>query len=229
MLKKILIVILVLVAGFLAYATTRPDSYKVERSTKIDAPGAVVFGELEDLKAWAAWSPWEAKDPQMKKTYEGPPSGVGAGYAWQGNDKVGEGKMTIVASQPPTQIQYRLEFVKPFAAVSTTSFNLTPDGDKATTVIWSMEGTNNLVGKIFGVFMNMDKMVGDDFDKGLAGLKQVAEVKAKQEAAAKAQAAAVAAKAQADAAAVLAAKAQAEAAAAELAASESKTKGKKKH
>jgi Polyketide cyclase / dehydrase and lipid transport len=232
MFKRILIVVVVLIAGFVAFAATRPGSYRVERSAKIDAPAALVFAQLEDLKAWSAWSPWEGKDPLMKKTFEGPAKGVGAGYAWQGNDKVGEGKMTITDSRPPSELKLRLEFIKPFAAVATTELTVQPESAGVSNVTWAMEGTNNLIAKMFGLFMNMDTMIGNDFDKGLAGLKQVAETEARKQ-----EAAAAAAKAAADSAAAAAAekaKAEAEATAAAAAAAEkakeaeAKKKGKRK-
>ena len=153
---------------FLFYASTRPDTYRVERSTKIEAPATVVFSQLEDFKAWGTWSPWDKLDPAMKKTYAGPPKGVGAIYSWEGNKKVGKGRMAITDAKPPTSIAYRLEFIEPFAAVANTSFKLAPEGDKATNVTWAMEGTNNLIGKAWGVFMNMDKAIGADFEKGLS-------------------------------------------------------------
>jgi hypothetical protein len=230
MLKKMLIVLVVIVAGFVAFAATRPGTYRVERSAKIDAPAAVVFAQLDDFKAWPAWSPWEGKDPQMKKMFEGPAHGVGAGYAWQGNDKVGEGKMSVTDSQAPTDLKLRLEFIKPFEAVANTEFALSPQGAAAVDVKWSMEGTNNLIAKMFGVFMNMDKMIGDDFEKGLGSLKQVSETEAKRQAAV-----AAATKAAADAAAAAAAEkakadeaAAAAAAEAEKEADAKKGKGKKK-
>jgi hypothetical protein len=205
MFKKILLVLVVLVGGFFIYASRRPDTYRVERSTKIEAPATVVFSQLEDFKAWGAWSPWDKLDPAIKKTYAGPPKGVGAIYSWEGNKKVGKGRMAITDSKPPTSIAYRLEFIEPFAAVANTSFKLAPEGDKATTATWAMEGTNNLIGKAWGVFMNMDKAIGADFEKGLSGLKTVSESEAKKQA----DAAVVAAKAEAEAAAAAAAKAQA--------------------
>jgi len=200
-LKKVLVVLVVIVVGVIAFAATRPDSYRVERSQKIQAPAAVVFAQLDDFKAWQAWSPWEKRDPNMKKTYEGPARGAGASYAWQGNDKVGEGKMTITDATAPTAISYRLEFIKPFASVAATTFTLQPDGDKAANVTWAMSGDNNLIGKVFGVFMNMDKMIGGDFETGLAGLKSVSEAEAAKAEAAAAAAEAAKAQAQAQAAA----------------------------
>jgi hypothetical protein len=231
MFKRILIVVVVIIAGFVAFAATRPGSYRVERSIKIDAPAPVVFAQLEDLKAWSAWSPWEAKDPLMKKTFEGATKGVGAGYTWQGNDKVGEGKMTITDSRPPSDLKLRLEFIKPFAAVATTELTVQPESATTSNVTWAMEGTNNLIAKIVGLVMNMDNMIGNDFDKGLAALRQVAETEARKQ-----EAAAAAAKAAADAAALAAAeKAKADEAAAAAAAAaeqakeaEAKKKGKKK-
>jgi len=223
MLKKILIVLVVAVVAFLGFAATRPDTYKVERSTKVDAPAAVVFSQLENFKAWQAWSPWEKLDPQMKKSYEGPPTGVGSGYSWEGNREVGKGKMAITASEPPRLLKIRLEFLEPFAAVAATEFKLVPEGEKATSVTWSMEGNNNLVGKAFSIFMNMDTTLGGQFEKGLAALKSVAESEAEK------QATAAKAKAEADAAAAAAAKTKADAeAAAATAAEASAAKGKGK-
>jgi len=225
MFKKLLIVLLVVVVGFLAYAATRPDSYHVERTTKIDAPASVVYDQIDDFKAWPAWSPWEKRDPQMKKTYEGPPRGVGASYAWQGNDKVGEGKMTVVAAQPPAELKLRLEFIKPFASVAETTFQITPAGDTASSVVWAMDGKNNLMGKVFCIFMNMDKMIGGDFELGLSNLRATAEA----EAAKKKADDEAAAKAKADAEAATAAEAaKAKAAADTAAAAASKAKGKVK-
>jgi hypothetical protein len=223
MFKKILIVLVVAVGGFLAFAATRPDTYHVERSTKIDAPAAVVYAQLENLKAWEAWSPWEKRDPAMKKTYEGPPVGVGSAYSWEGKES-GAGKMTVTGSEAPRQLKLRLEFIKPFTATAAVDFRLASAG-KTTGVTWAMDGTNNLMGKVFSIFMNMDQSIGGDFEKGLASLKTVAEAEAEK------QAAAAKAKAEADAAAAAVVRAQAEAetlAALEAAAApKGKAKGKK--
>jgi hypothetical protein len=204
MFKKILIGLVLIVGGFLVFASTRPDTYRVQRSAKIDAPATVVFSQLEDFKAWGAWSPWDRLDPTMKKSYAGPPKGVGATYSWEGNKKVGKGKMTITDATAPTALTIRLEFMEPFAAVANTVFKVAPQ-DKASEVTWAMEGTNNLIGKAWGVFMNMDKAIGTDFETGLKGLKTASEAEAKKQAAA----AALAAKAESEAAAAAAAKAQA--------------------
>jgi|tagenome__1003787_1003787.scaffolds.fasta_scaffold20924601_4 hypothetical protein len=204
MLKKLLIGIVVVLAAFAGYAATRPDAYHVERSAKIEAPAPVIFSQIENFRAWAAWSPWEKLDPNLKRSYDGPPSGVGAKYAWAGNKQVGKGRMETIESQPPTLIKERLEFIEPFAGLAETAFQLVPDGERNTTVTWRMDGKNNFVGKVFGIFMNMDKMVGGDFDRGLASLRQVAMAEARKQqeelAAAKVRAAGEAeAKARADA------------------------------
>lgn len=228
MFKKIAIVFVVALAGFLAFAATRPDAYHVERTASIAAPASVVFSNVDTFKTWSVWSPWDKMDPQMQKTFSGPERGVGASYAWQGNKKVGKGSMTITAAEAPTKATYRLEFLEPFAAVATTMFTVVPQGEKASTITWAMDGNNNFAGKVVSVFMNMDQTIGSDFERGLAALKILAEDQAKRlaeaEAIAKAKAEAeVAAKAKADAEA--AAKAEADATAEAEAA---KSKGKKK-
>jgi hypothetical protein len=170
MLKKALIALAVLLAGFLVFAAMRPDTYHVERSIVIEAPPRIIYMQLDDLRVWSEWSPWDKIDPGMKKTYEGTARTVGASYTWQGNDDVGKGKMTITEREIPSRIAYRLEFIEPFAAVAKSGFTLREDGDK-THVTWFMDGENAFVSKVFGVFMNMDAMIGADFEKGLAALK----------------------------------------------------------
>jgi uncharacterized protein YndB with AHSA1/START domain len=189
MFKKILIGLVVLVGGFAAFVATRPSTFHVERSATIKAPPEVLFGQVADFHKWQDWSPWEKLDPTMKKTYSGPSSGEGAAYAWVGNDKVGEGDMTITSAQPNEKISIRLEFLKPWKAVNTATFTFKPAGD-ITTVTWAMDGEHNYVGKAFALFMNMDQMIGGDFDKGLAGLAMVSEAEAKKKAEEAAKAAA---------------------------------------
>ncbi|HEU4408624.1 MAG TPA: SRPBCC family protein [Polyangiaceae bacterium] len=174
MLKKILIGLGALLVAFVAFVSTRPGTFRIERSARIDAPPGVVFAQVNDFHAWEAWSPWAKLDPNMKATYAGPASGVGASYAWAGNDEVGEGKMTLTESRAPQKVGIRLEFLKPFEATNTTEFTFTPSG-ATTDVVWSMQGTNNFVSKLMGVFVDMDAMIGADFEKGLASLKQVSE------------------------------------------------------
>jgi hypothetical protein len=178
MLKKILLALALLVAVFVIVVALRPADFRVTRSATIAAPAAVIFGQVNDLHKWEAWSPWAKIDPAMKQTYEGTPAGTGAIYSWVGNSEVGEGRMTITESRPEELVRIKLEFLKPFATVNTTEFHFKPEG-KQTTVTWSMAGTNNFMAKAFCLFMNMDKMVGGDFEKGLAQMKSVAETASK--------------------------------------------------
>lgn len=152
----------------------QPADFKITRSITINASPEKVFEQVNDFHKWEAWSPWAKLDQNMKTTYTGPPSGTGATYAWVGNSDVGEGRMTINSSHPNDNIGIDLEFIKPFAARNLTDFTLKPDGDK-TNVTWSMTGKNNFVSKAFGLVVNMDKLVGGDFEKGLAQMKNVVE------------------------------------------------------
>jgi hypothetical protein len=172
MLKKILLALLVVLAGFLLLVVSRPDTFHIERSAMLIAPPAVVFARLNDFHAWADWSPWEKLDPAMKKTFGGPESGPGASYAWAGNDKAGEGSMLIQTATNPSHIGIELKFLKPFAATYQAGFDLAPEGT-GTKVTWSMDGRNDIASKVFGLFMNMDKEVGSDFERGLASLNEV--------------------------------------------------------
>jgi hypothetical protein len=156
----------------------RPADFRVSRSTTIAAPPGTVFPQVNELKKWEVWNPWGKIDPNMKLTYDGPASGVGASYAWTGNNQVGEGKMTITGSRPNESVKFRLEFLKPMAGVSDAEFSFKPQGNQ-TEVTWSMSGKNNFIAKAFGLFVNCDKMIGDQFEKGLADLKAVAEAAAK--------------------------------------------------
>jgi len=174
MIWKILIALVVIVVGLVVVITLQPARYRVSRSTTIAAPAPVVFAQVNDFHKWSAWSPWEKIDPAMKRTYEGPPAGVGASYAWVGSREVGEGRMTIVESRPSDLIQVKLEFVKPFAGTSVAEFSFKPDGER-TLVTWSMTGDKNFIAKAIHLVMNMDRMIGDQFDKGLAAMKTVAE------------------------------------------------------
>jgi len=172
--RIVLLVIVIAVVAVLGLAATKPDKYHVERTATISAAPAVVFAQVNDFHKWEAWSPWEKLDPAMKRTFTGPQSGNDASYAWVGNDKVGEGRMTITESQPDARVGFRLEFIKPWTETCESGFALAPEGE-ATKVTWSMDGTHNYVSKIFCVFMDMDKMIGTDFEKGLGQLKTVAE------------------------------------------------------
>jgi len=174
MLKKILIGLAVCVAIFVIVVALQPSTYRVSRSLSIKAPPEVVFPHVNELKQWAAWNPWEKLDPDMKLTYQGPEAGVGASYSWVGNSDVGEGKMTITGCTTNESIQLKLEFFKPMAGVSDTLFTFKPQGDE-TEVTWTMTGRNNFVGKLFCLFMNMDTMIGGEFEKGLAALRTIVE------------------------------------------------------
>lgn len=174
MLKKILLAAAVVVAVFAVFVATRPSTYQVERSIVVNAPPDQVFARAVDLRKWATWSPWAKLDPQMNVEYSGPDSGVGSSYHWKGNDKVGEGRMTISGVTPDRLVQIKLEFLKPWEQTSLTEFRFAPEGS-GTRVTWTMSGTHDFVGKLFAVFMDMDKMVGPDFEKGLAALKAQSE------------------------------------------------------
>jgi len=174
MMKKLLMVV-ILAGVVLAVAVSRqPNEFRVSRSLTLNAAPSGIFPHLNDLHKWDAWSPWAKVDPSAKMTYSGPPNGVGSSMAWAGNSKVGEGRMTITESHPNNLVRYKLDFIKPFKATNTADCTLTPQG-KQTQVTWSMYGTNNLLSKIMGVFMDCDKMIGKEFEKGLASLKTVAE------------------------------------------------------
>lgn len=173
MAKKILLALLVIVAGLCTFILTRPATFHIERSATVAAPPEIVYARLDNFHRWPEWSPWEKLDPNMKRTYSGPESGPGASYAWTGNDKVGEGRMTIEEATPASKVAMKLEFIKPFPATNTATFVLVPEGN-ATKVTWAMDGKNNFMSKAFSVFMNMDKMVGTDFEKGLANLNTIA-------------------------------------------------------
>lgn len=161
---------------FVIIVALRPAQFRIERSAKIAAPPAAVFAQVNDFHNWNAWSPWAKLDPAMKETYDGPDKGVGAKYAWEGNNKVGQGRMTILESNPHSLIRTKLEFLKPFACTNQGEFTFQSQGNE-TLVIWSMSGENTFMGKAFSLIMNMDKLVGTDFEKGLASMKALAESK----------------------------------------------------
>lgn len=167
-------VAVVSVVGVLGYAATRPDTFRVERSTTIQAPPAKAYAQVEDFHKWTAWSPWEKLDPNLKRTYSGAESGKGAVYEWAGDGNVGKGRMEILETAAPTKIFIKLNFTEPFKAENGTLFTFTPEGG-ATKVTWTMDGRNEYIGKVMSVFMDMDKMVGKDFETGLANLKALAE------------------------------------------------------
>jgi hypothetical protein len=177
MIKKILIGVAAAIVLFLIVVAFQPGEFRVERSTSIHAPASVVFSQVNDFHKWEAWSPWAKMDPAAKNTFDGPASGKGAMFSWAGNDKVGEGSMTILDSTPDSLIRIKLEFIKPFPGISTTEYTFKQEGEN-TAVKWAMFGPKNFISKAFCMFMDMDKMVGGDFEKGLAQMKTVGEAEA---------------------------------------------------
>lgn len=174
MIKKTLLLIVVAIAAILGYATTKPDTFSVQRKTTIKAPPQKIAALITDFHNWQAWSPWEKLDPAMQRTFTGPGSGQGAQYAWQGNDKVGAGRMEITEAAGPERTVIKLDFLKPFESHNTTIFTLSPDGEN-TKVNWTMTGPSPFVSKVMTVFVSMDSMIGKDFEKGLNKLKAAAE------------------------------------------------------
>jgi uncharacterized protein YndB with AHSA1/START domain len=170
-------VVVVLLVILLIAASTRPSSFRVQRSAKIKAPPERIYSILSDFHRWSSWSPWEKMDPAMTRTHSGAESGKGAAYAWKGNKKVGEGRMEITEVSPPLKITIKLDFLKPFEAHNTAEFTLEPQGD-ATQITWAMTGPQAFMMKVMSLFMNMDQMIGKDFEAGLANLKTIAESQA---------------------------------------------------
>lgn len=181
----VLIALLVALVALLAFAASRPNDFRVERSTVVQASPEQVFEHLESFARWSAWSPWEKLDPAMKRQYSGPEKGVGAAYHWVGNKQVGEGKMEITAVKPAEQLLVKLDFIKPFTAHNIAEFTLQPlvsaqaegggSDAGACQVNWAMYGPSPFISKLMGLFFNMDKLIGKDFESGLASLKRIAE------------------------------------------------------
>lgn len=177
MFKKILLGLVAVVVALVGFIATRPSTFSVQRTASLQASPDIAFALVNDFHQWGEWSPWDKLDPSMKRTYEGAASGTGAKYSWIGNDQVGEGQMTIEESKPSELIRIKLEFVKPWPGTSSTLFTFKPEGE-AVSVTWKMEGNNDFVGKAFSAFMDMDEMIGKDFEKGLASMKTLAEAEA---------------------------------------------------
>jgi uncharacterized protein YndB with AHSA1/START domain len=174
MVKIMLIVVALLLAGLMLYVATRPAGFRIQRSIRIAAPREQLYAYVADLHNFDEWSPWAALDPAMRKAYFGAASGVGAGYEWQGNNKVGHGRMEITDAVEPARVVIKLDFLKPFEAHNTAEYVLAEAAD-GTEFTWAMHGPNTLMAKAMGPFFNMDKMVGAQFEQGLAALKAVAE------------------------------------------------------
>jgi hypothetical protein len=163
----IAIIFFVIIAG-------RPDEFIVSRAIKISVSPEKIFSHVNDLHKWEAWSPWAKLDPDAKNSFEGADSGSGAAMSWDGNKKIGAGRMTIIESAPDDLIRFKLEFIRPFKATNTAEFTFKPEGSQ-TVVTWSMAGKSNFIFKAFGLFMNCDKMCGCQFEKGLAAMKSIVE------------------------------------------------------
>ena len=173
-LKVVLSLLLIAIVVLLGVATTRPDSFHVERSSDIKASPQKIFESISDFHKWRSWSPWEDIDPAMKRSYSGPASGTGTAYMWEGNLKVGTGRMEIVDSAAPSQVVIRFDYLKPISMSSTVAFVLA-DTAGVTHVTWSLDGSNSFLMKVVSIFMDMDKIMGKDFEAGLAKLKAISE------------------------------------------------------
>jgi carbon monoxide dehydrogenase subunit G len=167
-------VIVILVGGLLIFAATKPDTFRVARATTIEAPPEKIFAMIDDFHKWGAWSPYERLDPEMARHFSGSETGVGSVYAWEGSSKVGQGRMEITEATPSNKITIKLDFMKPFEAHNIATFVLEPK-DGATAVTWAMDGPSPYLSKVLGIFFDMDKMIGKDFEAGLANLKAIAE------------------------------------------------------
>ena len=174
MLNIILFLIVIAFIVIFVLASKQPDDFRITRSGDIPAPASTIFPHVNSLHRWDTWSPWAKLDPNAKNSFEGAEEGVGAKMSWAGNNKVGVGSMTITESRPNDYIQFKLEFLKPMTATNISEFTFKPEGDQ-TSITWSMKGTNNFMAKVMNLFINCDKMVGGQFEKGLASLKEVVE------------------------------------------------------
>ena len=168
------VVIALAVAIILILAMSKPDIFRVQRTTTIKAPAQAIFALVNDFHRWASWSPWENRDPTMKRNFSGAESGKGAVYAWDGNKNVGSGRMEILEATTPSKVTIKLDFFKPFEGHNTAEFTMLPQDD-ATNVSWAMYGTAPFMSKLMQVFMNIDNMIGKDFEAGLANLKKLTE------------------------------------------------------
>jgi hypothetical protein len=176
--NRVIRIVLMLIVLFILFINSRPSTFHVERSSTIAAPPDSLYPRIANFHAWDAWSPWAKLDPKMKQQFGGVDGAVGSDYAWTSAvDKVGAGRMTLTEAQPSSRVGIKLDFLKPFKSTSSVTFNLAPEG-AGTKVTWAMDGPMNFLSKFMCLFMNMDKMVGGDFEKGLANLKQQAEMPA---------------------------------------------------
>lgn len=178
MLIKILIGLAVAVAVFLGIVAMQPSVGTITRERMMPLPASALFAQVNDFHKWQAWSPWAKRDPAARNSFEGAASGTGSIFTWSGNKQVGEGRMTILESQPSDSIRIKLEFFKPFPSASDALFTFKPEGNQ-TKVTWTMTGKRPFLAKAFCMFVDMDKMVGGDFEKGLAAMEAEAQKAAK--------------------------------------------------
>ena len=174
MIEFIVMVIVVLLVAILIYAASRPDTFRVERSTSIKAPAEKIFPLINDFREWEPWSPWEKIDPSVKRSYSGAVNGEGAIYEWNGNKEIGKGRMEIIESSPPSKVILKIDFIKPFEAHNTIEFTLVTQGD-STMVTQAMYGPCPYLSRLMGIFFSMDKMVGQKYEESLANLKAISE------------------------------------------------------
>ena len=170
----IAVVLAIAIAVVLILAATKPDTFRVQRAITVRAPAEKIFPLIDDFHQWRSWSPYEDRDPALKRSYEGPASGKGAVYGWEGNKNVGSGRMEILEASTPSKIVIKLDFFAPFEGHNSAEFTMLPQGD-ATTVAWLMHGPAPFMNKMMQVFMNLDHMIGKDFEVGLANLKRITE------------------------------------------------------
>lgn len=176
--NMVTIIVALVVLGVIVAIATQPNSFRIERRTRVSAPAEVIHGYVDDFHEWQKWSPYERLDPNLKRTFTGPPAGVGSGYSWEGNGKAGKGSMTILESDLAKRIAIDLQFEKPMKARNLSEFLFERSGQEVD-VTWAMSGPNTLIGKVFGLFGGMERLVGPDFEKGLATLKSISEAEAK--------------------------------------------------
>jgi len=173
MIKKILIGLVAVVALFLLFAATRPADFRVERSATLSASPMALFEQVNDHRKFSVWNPFLKLDPNVKNTYSGPDTGVGAVCSWDGNSNIGAGSSTIIESKPGELVRLRMDWKRPMEGTSTVDFTFKPEGDK-TVATWAMYGKNNFIGKVMCIFMDMDKMCGPQFEQGLADMGAIA-------------------------------------------------------
>lgn len=174
MLTTLAIILFLSIFALLGYAAIKPDTFRVERALGIAAPAEKIFALINDFHQWSAWSPFEKMDPAMKKNFSGAAAGTGAVYEWEGNAKAGKGRIEITEAAPSSKITMKLDMFKPFPANNLVVFTLEPQRDE-TYVTWVMQGPQSFMAKVMGVLMNCDKMVGGQFEEGLARLKSIVE------------------------------------------------------